>query len=225
MSQVMTISPPRRTVADLLEQLGDIPPRRVLADPAPGTATEQDVIDIEAREKRLCELVDGVLVEKPMGYYESRVAAELIILLGIYLRQHDLGVVAGEAGLLRLMPGLVRIPDVSFVSWGRMPDPQGPRPAIPTLAPDLAVEVLSESNTEAEMERKLREYFAAGTRLVWYIDREDRTARVYTAADQSTLLDESQTLDGGDVLPGFLLPLRELFERAERHRPAGQDQV
>ena len=224
MSQVMTAAPPRRTMADLLEQLGDIPLRRILAEPAPGTATEQDVIDIEAREKRLCELVDGVLVEKPMGFYESRVAAELIILLGIYLRQHDLGVVAGEAGLLRLMPGLVRIPDVSFVSWGRMPDPQGPRPAIPTLAPDLAVEVLSESNTEAEMERKLREYFAAGARLVWYIDREDRTARVYTAADQSTLLDESQTLDGGDVLPGFALPLRELFDRAERHRPAGQDQ-
>jgi Uma2 family endonuclease len=224
MSQVLTISSPRRTMADLLERLGDVPLRRVLADPAPGTATEQDVIDLGVREKRLCELVDGVLVEKPMGYYESRVAAELIILLGIYLRQHDLGVVAGEAGLLRLMPGLVRIPDVSFVSWGRMPDPQGPRPPIPTLAPDLAVEVLSESNTEAEMERKLREYFAAGARLVWYIDREDRTARVYTAPDQSTLLDETQALDGGDVLPGFALPLRELFERADRHRPAGQDQ-
>jgi Uma2 family endonuclease len=211
-------------MADLLEQLGDVPLRRVLADPAPGTATEQDVIDIGVREKRLCELVDGVLVEKPMGYYESRVAAELIILLGIYLRQHDLGVVAGEAGLLRLMPGLVRIPDVSFVSWGRMPDPQAPRPPIPTLAPDLAVEVLSESNTEAEMGRKLREYFAAGARLVWYLDREDRAARVYTAPDQSTLLDETQALDGADVLPGFALPLRELFDRAERHRPAGQDQ-
>jgi Uma2 family endonuclease len=224
----MTVSiadpPAIETLDDLLQRLGRVPLNRIRFHPAPGTATEADVLLYPVGEKRLCELVDGVLVEKPMGYYESRVAAELIILLGIYLRQHDLGVVAGEAGLLRLMPGLVRIPDVSFVSWGRMPEPQAPRPPIPTLAPDLAVEVLSESNTEAEMGRKLREYFAAGARLVWYIDREDRTARVYTAPDQSTLLDGTQALDGGDVLPGFALPLRELFDRAERHRPAGQDQ-
>src|SRR3954467_9522345 len=102
MSQVMTASPPRRTMADLLEQLGDVPLHRVLAVPAPGTATEQDVIDIEAREKRLCELVDGVLVEKPMGFYESRVAIVLSHLLENFLDQHDLGIVVGEAGMMRL---------------------------------------------------------------------------------------------------------------------------
>src|SRR5215210_5349558 len=90
MSQVMTISPPRRTMADVLEQLGDVPLRRVLADPPPGTATEQDVIEVEAREKRLCELVDGVLVEKPMGFYESRVATVLSHFLEDFLDRHDL---------------------------------------------------------------------------------------------------------------------------------------
>ncbi len=68
------------------------------------------------------------------------------------------------------------------------------------------------------MERKLHEYFDAGTQLVWYFDHRKRTVKVYTSPDQFTLLDESQTLDGGDVLPGLVIPLRELFERASRRR-------
>jgi Uma2 family endonuclease len=220
MSQVMT-APSRRTMADLLEQLGDVPLWRVLADPAPGTAKEQDVIDIEAREDRLCELVDGVLVEKPMGFYESRVAAVLIQLLGNFLDQHDLGIVVGEAGMMRLAPGLVRIPDVSFISWDRIPDRQVPHRPIPDLVPDLAVEVLSESNTDKEMERKRGEYFRTGVRLAWFIDPIERTAEVYTAVDRSTAIEPDGALDGGDMLPGFVLPLRELFARVDRRGPRG----
>ena len=81
-------------------------------------------------------------------------------------------------------------------------------------APDLAVEILSESNTPAEMERKLREYFAAGTRLVWYADPVARSVTVYTSPEGSTVLREDDTLHGNDVLPGFRLPIREWFERA-----------
>ena len=169
-------------------------------------------------ETVLCELVDGVLVEKPMGYEESRLAIELGFILVGFLRGHDLGTVAGEAGMMQLMPGLVRIPDVSFVLWEHLPERYGP---IPPMAPDLAVEVLSESNTPAEMERKLREYFAAGTQLVWYFDLKTRTVTVYTAPDRSTVLGESETLDGGNVLPGLAIPLRELFERASRRRGPG----
>jgi Uma2 family endonuclease len=117
------------------------------------------------------------------------------------------------------MPGLVRIPDVSFIVWGRMPPADAPAKPIPDLSPDLAVEVLSESNTRREMERKLQEYFEAGASLVWYIDLRARTVTVYTAPDQSTVLGESATLDGGDLLPGFALPLRELFARASRRGP------
>jgi Uma2 family endonuclease len=211
-----TLAPPQVvTMADLLDSLGNIPPERVRVQPPPGTATEDDVVAVHAREKVLCELVDGVLVEKPMGYEESRLASELIFILIGFLRDDDLGTVAGEAGMMRLMPGLVRIPDVSFVLWGHLPERYGP---IPPMAPDLAVEVLSESNTPAEMERKLREYFAAGTQLVWYFDLKTRTVTVYTAPDQWTVLGESETLDGGNVLPGLVIPLRELFERASRRR-------
>jgi Uma2 family endonuclease len=218
MSSAVLEPPTFETVADLLESLGDIPPERIRMHPWPGTATEDDVIAIHAREKRLCELVDGTLVEKPIGFDESRLAVELGATLVLYLRQHDFGTVAGEAGMMRLRTGLVRIPDVSFVCWEHLPEKYGP---IPPLAPDLAIEVLSESNTPKEMQRKLVEYFEAGTQLVWYIDLRARTVTVYTAPDRFTVLDESQTLDGGDVLPGLVIPLRELFERASRRRGPG----
>src|SRR5690348_12773496 len=110
-----------RTVADLLERLGNVPPDRVWFRPVPGTATEQDVIDIEARYNRLCELVDGVLVEKTAGYFESRLALLLGHFIEDFLEENDLGLVLGADGTLRLMPGLVRIPDLSFVSWDKVP--------------------------------------------------------------------------------------------------------
>jgi Uma2 family endonuclease len=212
-----TIAPPEfETVADLLESLGDIPPDRVRMRPFPGTATEDDVIAIHAREKRLCELVDGVLVEKAMGFDESRMASEIIVALVLYLRAHDVGTVAGEGGMLRLLPGLVRIPDVCFVSWAKLPKSYG---QIPPIAPDLAIEVLSPSNTRMEMARKLRDYFSAGTRLVWYFDLKSRTVTVYTSPERYTVLDDTQILEGGDVLPGFAVHLGELFDRASQRGP------
>jgi Uma2 family endonuclease len=215
MASVTTERPTIPTIADLLAQLGDIPPHRVLMRPYPGTATEQDVIDLDDHHDRLCELIDGVLVEKTVGYEESELAALLIYFLLGFVRQHDLGIVTGPDGTIRLIPGRVRIPDVAFYSWDRLPNRERPKKPIPDLVPDLAVEVLSESNTKKEMAIKLQEYFAAGVRLVWYVEPDDRSVRVYTALDRSTLLTEEQTLDGGDVLPGFALPLRELFPRKD----------
>ena len=78
------------------------------------------------------------------------------------------------------------------------------------------MEVLSPDNSASDMLQKLREYFQAGTRLVWYVDPEARTVRVYTSPRRSTLLREDQTLDGGPVLPGFRLPIRQWFARAGR---------
>jgi Uma2 family endonuclease len=77
----------------------------------------------------------------------------------------------------------------------------------------LAVEILSPSNTTREMRLKVREYFESGVRLVWIIDPVKRTAEVYSAPEVKRSLTESGTLDGGDVLPGFRLPLAKLFER------------
>ena len=201
-------------LAEMLERLGGLPAERILYIPPPGTATEQDVIAYHDATNRLCELVDGVLVEKAMGYYESLLASVLIQFLREFIGPRNLGLVAGEAGMMQLAPGLVRMPDVSFVSWDRFPQRKIPRDAIVNVAPDLAVEVLSKSNTPAEIQRKLNEYFAAGTRLAWIIDPETHTASVYTAADQFIHLTEDGALNGGEVLPGFELTVRRLFEEA-----------
>ena len=211
--------PDDETIADLLERLGDIPPSRVRLRPYPGTATEADVIAIEASENRLFELIDGVLVEKGMGYAESRIAVVLIVKVGDFLEENDLGILAGADGMIRLRYRRVRIPDVSFVSWGRIPDPKILDEPIPDLVPDLAVEVLSESNTRKEMALKLREYFEAGVRLVWYVDPPTRSVRVFTGVETWTDLGIEDTIEGGDVLPGFRLSLKDWFEKSERGGP------
>ena len=94
--------------------------------------------------------------------------------------------------------------------------PRGKRRGeIPTVAPDLVVEVLSKKNTPKEMERKLDEYFRAGVRLVWYVDPSNRTVRVFEAVDKVKTLREGQDLTGGSILPGFVLSLKELFSKLE----------
>jgi Uma2 family endonuclease len=204
------------TLADLLEQLGDIAPARVRFRPVPGTATEKDVLAIHDREDRLYELVDGVLVEKAMGFRESLLAGMLIELLRGFVRARNLGLVTAPDGMMRLAASLVRIPDVAFISWDRFPNRRVPTEPIPDVAPDLAVEVLSAGNTPGEMARKRQDYFAAGVHLVWQVDSNTRTVEVFTAPGQSTVLHETQSLTGGTVLPGFTLPLQELFSELDR---------
>jgi Uma2 family endonuclease len=197
-----------------------MPAWRIRNEPAPGTATEDDVIEIEEREDRFCELVDGVLVEKTVGYEESCLTVELIALMRNFVKAHKLGRVSGPDGMMRLFPGLVRIPDVAFASWKKFPERRGARKPLPDLVPDLAVEVLSEGNTPKEMSRKLDDYFEAGVRLVWFVDPRKRAVEVFTGRKSSKLLCERETLDGGKVLPGFAVPLEELFSDEGRPLPA-----
>jgi Uma2 family endonuclease len=207
------------TAADLLERLGGVAPERLRLRPAPGTATEQHLLEIMDRENRLYELVEGVLVEKVMGYPESALAAWIIHLLQGHVHAHDLGCIAGESGATRLLPGLVRIPDVSFVSWGRLGRRKIPQEAILGVAPDLAVEVLSPGNTRQEMAQKIREYFLGGALQVWLVDPRKRYVDVWTAPDQKSRRTEEHSLDGGDVLPGLDLPVRKVFEPLTKKRP------
>jgi Uma2 family endonuclease len=204
------------TLADLINRLGGIPLERIRYTPLPGTATVEDVVRVEASENRLCELVDGVLVEKAMGFRESLLA----MAIGQYLRQFvtpaNLGLVTGSDGMMQLFKGLVRIPDVSFVSWSNVPGGKVPDNPVPLLAPDLAVEVLSRTNTAGEMRLKRQEFFSAGTRLVWLVDPERRVVTAYTSPDESREYREGELLDGGEVLPAFKLSLRDLFAELDR---------
>jgi Uma2 family endonuclease len=211
-----SLAAPIDTLADLMERLGNIPLHRVRFHPPPGTAVEKDVLESD-RIGVMCELVDGVLVEKVMSYRESALAVFLIRMLDSFVQSGNLGVVTGEQGTIRLFAGLVRIPDVAFTSWDSLPGRRMPDKPIPLLAPDMAVEVLSKGNTKAEMKRKRHEYFAAGVRLVWLANPKTRTVDVYTSEKQFTQHTVDDWLDGGDVLPGFRLSVREWFAQLDRH--------
>jgi Uma2 family endonuclease len=207
------------TVAELIERLGGIPAERIRLKPAPGTATEEDVIRwLDGPNKRLFELIDGVLVEKAVGMREAILAAWLSHRLTEYCDQTGAGVIAGADGPYRLRLGLVRYPDISFVSWDRIPGDELPDDPIATFIPDLAVEVLSESNTPAEIELKLDHYFDAGVRAAWVIDPKKQSAVLYGSRTRAKEIGLDGELVAPKVLPGFRLPLREVFASLRRKK-------
>lgn len=206
------------TLADVQARVGYVPDDRVLVYPAAGTATELDILDNTITGGRACELVDGILVEKAMGYREDYLAAWILRLLGRYLDVNDIGALCGSQGLIRFNLGLVRLPDVSFIRWDSVDDPdqiENPDGAFLEVPPDLVVEVLSERNTPREMAIKLGEYAAAGVKLVWYVDPDAKTVTVYPKGRErgKKVLTEADTLDGGKVLPGFALPVKDIFAK------------
>ncbi len=115
------------------------------------------------------------------------------------------------------MPALVRIPDVAFTRWDRLPGRRYPDDPIPAISPNLAAEVLSVSNTHGEMKTKRRDYFAADVELVWEVDPTTRQVMVYTSIADVVTLTTADILDGGTVLPGFSLPVHDLFAELDRH--------
>lgn len=205
------------SLTDLAARFGAMPAWRIRSIPPPGTATLEDVIAIHEHENRRCELVDGILVEKTVGFYESILAVALARRLAEFVEAHNLGVVSGEGGMMQLFPGLVRIPDVAFASWKELPEDVTDEP-VPHVVPDLAVEVLSEGNTKPEMDGKLDDYFGAGVRLVWFVDARKKIVEVFTSKQTSTVLAEHDTLTGGEVLPGFSLPLKPLFAKPQKKK-------
>ena len=207
---------PEWTLARLARRFGSIPIERVRTTPKPGSARKEDVLAIHDRENRLCELYDGVLVEKTVGYHESRLAIKLGGLIDRFVESKNLGLVAGEGGMMEILSNQVRIPDVSFIAWERLPNRTYPDAPIPAIVPDLAVEILSPGNSVVEMRRKLDEYRESGVKLVWYVDPKTESVRVWDLAagqTEPTILGRDATLEGSDVLPGFTLPLAELFAK------------
>src|SRR5262249_53206427 len=138
---------PADSLADLLDKLGNVPLSRIRTFPYPGSATEEDVLTTKVHGKAMCELIEGVLVEKAMGYSESLLACFLIEQMNGFTGIKNPGLVTGEPGMLRLWPGRVQIPEIAFIPWDRLPGRRVPRQPVPAVAPDLAIEVLSESNT------------------------------------------------------------------------------
>jgi len=194
-------------------QAGRVPLERIFVDPLPGTATAQDAVGSKQRFGVGCELVNGILVAKAIGHYESHIAALLTHFLYQYLDSNPIGVVYDAEAPYLLLPDNVRKPDISFLSYARMPRGELPRDPACLIPPDLAAEILSPGNTAAEIDLKLKQYFAAGVRLVWVIEPELKTTRTFTGVDQFEAIPTDGKLRGGDVLPRFELPLAKLFEK------------
>jgi Uma2 family endonuclease len=158
-----------------------------------------------------CELVRGRLVMmNPTGYDHGRVAGRLAVAIGNHVQAFGLGTFcAAETGfLLSRNPDTVRAPDAAVVRAGREPATGAgffPGP------PDLAVEVLSPDDRPGDVREKTAEWLDGGARSVWIVDPRKRTVTVHEPGREPLPLGEADTLRGGDVLPGFELPVRELF--------------
>ena len=179
--------------------------------PVPGTATGQDVLRIKAKEDLLCELVNGTLIEKTVAFWKSMISVQFAICILRFAHENDLGIVTGAGGPIRLHKDRIRMPDVGYYGWHHFPNRVVPDKAIPRIYPDLAVEVISPKNTKKEMAKKLREYFKAGTTLVWYVYPQTKTVEVYTSPTNVKTLTATDTLTGGDVLPGFKMKVGKVF--------------
>ena len=147
----------------------------------------------------------------PSGSQHGAITAELAALLRDFVKPRGLGVVLGaETGfLIGYDPDTVRAPDAAFVRADRIGGglPTGFFPG----APDLAVEVLSPGDRADEVSVKVENWLSAGCQAVWVVDPRTRTITVHRSSHESTIFNPSDTLDGGDVLPGFRTPVADVF--------------
>lgn len=158
------------------------------------------------------ELVRGRVVREPRpGARHGLLMARLGARLQRHVEESGLGVVCLDFGVvLPTDPPNVRGPDIGFISKERLA-PEGVPEGFLRGAPDLAVEVVSPSNRASELQEKVLEYLDGGARRVWVVDPRTRTVSVYRSRDEIRLLGAEDDLEGGEVLPGFRLPVAELF--------------
>ena len=180
-----------------------------------GLLTADEYLARVQRTHEFSELVGGeIRPMSPAGARHNIIAVNLVVALTLYLRDHPIGrAFTDNAGFRLPIPDAeddtVRSPAAAFVSFERMRDvPVGFAP----VAPDLAVEVLSPGDTVRDLDERMDDYFAAGTRAVWVIDPDRRTVAQHATTAPTRRLRERDTLDGADVVPGFTMPVRALFD-------------
>jgi Uma2 family endonuclease len=164
------------------------------------------------------EIIDGIKVDlPPMSSYAVRIANILSQRIAAFAEPQDLGEsIVEDIFNLRLPLDRNRRPDVAFISRQRWPKdrPQPTEGDVWDVVPDLIVEVVSPSDKAEELRTKVREYFEAGARQVWVIYPRERQADLFQSLTSVRVLTDHDDIDGGDVLPGFRLPLARLFPPA-----------
>jgi Uma2 family endonuclease len=175
----------------------------------PITIAEFETLPLEGR----WELIDGEPVEMaPSTDESSSLGATILALLGSFVRPRGLGRLYSANGGFVLFPDrpTVRVPDAAFVRAERAPQGKA-RKSFPRLAPDLVVEVLSPSDRASEVVAKLEMYQEAGVPLIWLVDPDQETVTIIAAGQPTRVVKKGDTLDGGDVLPDFTVPVAEIF--------------
>ncbi len=160
-----------------------------------------------------CELIKGEVIRmSPSGGLHGKLTVRIAALLDACVRPGRLGIVCGaETGfILERDPDTVRGPDASFVRIDRIP-PEGEPEGYWPFAPDLAVEVISPNDRYREIDEKVEAYLRAGVRLVWLINPGPQTLTVYRPPSEARILRAGDTLSGEEVIPGFNVPLSEVF--------------
>ncbi|MPZ22311.1 MAG: Uma2 family endonuclease [Dehalococcoidia bacterium] len=158
------------------------------------------------------ELVKGELRKMaPASGEHGYVAGRITQMIAAFVEQNDVGhiYVADTGYRLASNPDTVRAPDFAFVHKGRVAGFRGP--GFGRGAPDLVVEVLSPSNTAAEMTERVEQYLDAGCKLLWVVDPDSRSVTIWSADRTARLLHGADDIDGGDVLPGFSCPISRFF--------------
>ncbi|WP_293336646.1 Uma2 family endonuclease [Microcoleus sp. CAWBG58] len=169
------------------------------------------------RDGHRYELVNGELIDMGnSGAKHGYVCSILMILLGGYVRLQKLGAMFDSSTAFKMKSGNKRSPDVSFMAKERLQGLDDLPDGFLEGAPDLAVEILSPSNTVEEIHNKLVEYFDNGSRLVWVIHPKEQYVLVYRSAQEpDRLLKSADSLDGEDIVPGFTLAVAELFQKLD----------
>lgn len=175
-------------------------------------AFDEWVLLPQNRDRRF-EFVSGKVIELVSNDKAARIGAWLLVKIGAYVIEHKLGKIKGPDGGY-IVEGERYIPDVGFVSRARWQD--AGKVAYYPLAPDLAVEVISDKRNIQEMDtlrKKISSYTAAGT-VVWIVDPDEAAIEVYKPGQKPVTLGKGDTLSGDDVLPGFTLAVADVFEEA-----------
>ena len=159
---------------------------------------------------RVLEFIGEEIFEVPSNAYVSMIAGLILTAINLYLRNNPIGYVTGEAGGY-MVAGERYAPDVAFISYARQAELA--RTGYNPTAPELAVEVISDPENREEQRQlrmKLTGYLAAGV-LVWVVNPEDQVVEVHQVGQSAHVVDATGTLTGGDVLPGFELPVKDIF--------------
>lgn len=174
-----------------------------------GPATLQDLLNTP-RDGRKYELVDGEILVSPAGMRHSEVGGAIFGLIWEFLQGNPIGKVYTSDVGIAFPNGNVRSPDVTYVSLAKLPGGVSPE-TFGEVIPDLAVEVLSPSDSLRELGRKIGEFLDNGVPLVWLVDPARQTVTVYRSLTETQQLDVDDTITAEPILPGFSVPVRRFF--------------